>query len=74
MAQWLKKKKSANAGDVRDAGPIPGWGRCPAGGIGNHSSIPVQKIPWTEQSGGLQSMGSQRLGHDWVAEHQCIKF
>ena len=29
-----------------------------------HSSILVWRIPWTEESGGLQSMGSQRVGHD----------
>ena len=30
----------------------------------NHSSIFAWKIPWTEEPGGLQSMGSQRVGHD----------
>ena len=30
-----------------------------------HSSILDWRIPWTEEPGGLQSMGSQRLGHDW---------
>ena len=29
-----------------------------------HSSILAREIPWTEESGGLQSMGSQRIGHD----------
>ena len=29
-----------------------------------HSNILAWKIPWTEESGGLQSMGSQRVGHD----------
>ena len=29
-----------------------------------HSSIPAWRIPWTEELGGLQSMGSQRVGHD----------
>ena len=29
-----------------------------------HSSILAGKIPWTEETGGLQSMGPQRLGHD----------
>jgi len=28
-----------------------------------HSSIPAWRIPWTEESGGLQSMRSQRTGH-----------
>ena len=30
-----------------------------------HSSTLAWKIPWTEESGGLQSMGPQRVGHDW---------
>ena len=29
-----------------------------------HSSTPAWKIPWTEEPGGLQSMGSLRIGHD----------
>ena len=31
-----------------------------------HSCILAWKIPWTEEPGGLQSMGSQRVGHDWA--------
>ena len=34
-------------------------------GMATHSSILVWRIPWTEEPGGLQSMGSQRVGHDW---------
>ena len=33
--------------------------------MATHSSIPDGKIPWTEEPGGLQSMGLQRVGHDW---------
>ena len=33
-------------------------------GMAAHSSILARRIPWTEESGGLQSMGSQRVGHD----------
>ena len=33
-------------------------------GIATHSGILVWKIPWTEEPGVLQSMGSQRVGHD----------
>ena len=29
-----------------------------------HASMPAWRIPWTEKTGGLQSMGSQRVGHD----------
>ena len=32
--------------------------------MATHSSIPACEIPWTEEPGGLQSMGSQRVGHD----------
>ena len=32
--------------------------------MASHSSILAWKIPWTGQPGGLQSMGSQRVGHD----------
>ena len=34
--------------------------------ISTHSSILAWKIPWTEEPGRLQSMGSQRVRHDWV--------
>ena len=44
---------------------------CAASGIlgkamATHSSILAWKIPWTEEHGRLQSMGSQRVGHDWA--------
>ena len=32
--------------------------------MGSHSSILAGKIPWTEEPGGLQSVGSQRVGDD----------
>ena len=35
-------------------------------GMATHSNILAQRILWTEESGGLQSMGLQRVGHDWV--------
>ena len=34
--------------------------------VATHSCILAWEIPWTEESGGLQSMGSQRVGHDWT--------
>ena len=33
-----------------------------------HSGTLAWKIPWTEKPGGLQFMGSQRVGHDWATE------
>ena len=35
-------------------------------GMATHSSILAWRIPWTEEPGGLQSMGLQRVGRDWV--------
>ena len=37
-------------------------------GMATHSSILAWRIPWTEEPGGLQSMGSQRAGHDFVTK------
>ena len=37
--------------------------------ITTHSSILAWRIPWTEEPGRLQSIGSQRVGHNWVTEH-----
>ena len=34
-------------------------------GLATHSSISARRIPWTEEPGGLQSIKSQRVGHDW---------
>ena len=34
--------------------------------MATHSRILAWRIPWTEKTGRLQSMGSQRVGHDWV--------
>jgi len=50
--------------NVRDMGLIPGLGRSPKKEMATHSSILAWKIPWTEEPGGLQSIGLQRLGHE----------
>ena len=36
--------------------------------MATHSSIPAWEIPWTEEPGGLQSIGLQRVGHDLVTK------
>ena len=38
-------------------------------GMATHSSILAWRIPWTEEPGGLQSTGSQRVGHNWSDLH-----
>ena len=58
----LRKNQPANAGDV---GSAPGSGRSSGGGNGHPLQYPcLKKIPWTEEPGGIQSMGSQRAAHD----------
>ena len=58
------KNLPVNAGDVRDAGSIPGSGRSPGGGNGNLLQYSCLENPMTEKPGRLQSMGSQRVVHD----------
>ena len=53
------KKRPANAGGLRDEGSIPGSGRSPGEGMATHSNILAWRIPWTEDPGGLLSIGSQ---------------
>ena len=55
------KESACNAGDP---GSIPGEER-----IAPHSSILPWNIPWTEETSGLQSMRSQRVGHDWATKY-----
>ena len=56
------KDSACNAGDL---GLIPGSGRFPPEEeTATHSSILAWKIPWTEEPGGLQSMGLQRVRQD----------
>ena len=45
---------------VGDEGSIPGLGISPGEGSGNRSSILAWRMPWTEEPGRLQSMGSQK--------------
>ena len=58
----MVKNLPANVGDVRDAGSIPPSERPPGGGQ-PCSSVVAWRIPWTEELGGLQSIGSRRVRH-----------
>ena len=64
MVALVVKNPSANIGDVRDVGLILGSGGSPGAGHGNPLQYSPWRIPWIEEPGGLQSMGSQRVGHD----------
>ena len=67
LPRWLGGKALAcNAGD---SGLIPGLGRSPGKGREGRKWQPTPVLlpggsPWTEEPGGLQSMGSQRVGHN----------
>ena len=60
----VARNPPVNAGNIRDAGSIPGWGRSPGGRHGNPLQYSGLESPWTEEPGGLQSIGSHRVGHD----------
>ena len=60
----MVKNPPANTGDLRDTGSNPELGRPPEEGMAAHSSILAWRIPRTEEHGGLQSIDSQRVGHD----------
>ena len=55
------KESACNAGDP---GLIPGLRRSPGEGMATHSSFLAWKVPWAEEPGRLQSMGSQRVRRD----------
>ena len=60
----------ANVGDVRDMGSISGGGEDPLEeDMATHSNILDCRIPWTEEPGGLQSMGSQESDVTEATEH-----
>ena len=63
------KNLPANAGDIRTRVRTQGQGDSLEEEMATHSSILDWKIPWTEQSDGLQSLGSQRVGHNWAHTH-----
>ena len=72
LPRWLSDKKNppANAGDT---GSIPGWEDPLEEGMATHSSILAWRIPQTEESGGLQSMGLQRVRPDLATKQQCSR-
>ena len=62
----MVKNPSADAGD---SGPTLGREDPLEEEMTTHSTILAWEIPWTEEPGGLQSMGSQRFRHDLVTEN-----
>ena len=60
MASTVKNPPAMQETPVRSLG----WEDPLEKGMATHSSILAWRIPWREKAGGLQSMGSQRVGHD----------
>ena len=60
VAQTVKHLTAISDTQVRSLG----WENPPEKEMATHSSILAWEIPWTEEPGRLQSMGSQRVGHD----------
>ena len=69
----MAKNLPANAADTRDVSPIPGSGRSPEGGRGNPLQYSRLENAMPEKPGGLQSIGSQTVGHNYsdLASNYC---
>ena len=68
VAQWVKDQPAMQETPVRSLG----WEDPLEEEMATHSSILAWKIPWTEEPGGLQCMGSPSVRHDWATEHNPI--
>ena len=64
----------ASAYKVEDPGSIPGREDPLEKETATHSSILVWKIPWTEEPGRLQSVGLQRVRHDWATSQEVLYY
>ena len=64
VAQTVKRLPTMQETRVRSLG----WEDPLEKGMATHSSVLAWRIPWTEEPGGLQSTGPQRVGHDWVTD------
>ena len=64
LGSTVVKNPPANTRNTGDVGSIPGSGRSSGGGNGNPLQYFAREIPWTEEPGGLESMGSQSVRYD----------
>ena len=71
QAVLVVKNPPVHAGNVRDVGSIPGLGWSTGGGHVHPLQYSTWEIPWTEEPGGLQSIGSKRVEEYWrdLAQH-----
>ena len=67
---WPSSEESTcNAANMGDTGSVPGLGRTPGGQLVTHSSTLAWRIPWTEEPGGLQSMGHKESDTAETTKH-----
>ena len=59
----VSKESACSVGDLGQEDPLEKE-------MATHSSILAWKILWTEEPGRVQSMGSQRVGHNWATKHK----
>ena len=59
---------------ARDLGSVAGWEDPLEKGMASHSRSVAWRMPWTEEPGGLQSVGSQRARHDWASNTFIFTF
>ena len=69
----LVKNPPASAGDLRDMGSIPGWGRSPGGGHGNPLQYFCLENP-IEEPGGLQFTGCTESDTTEATSHACTGY
>ena len=68
VAQMVKNLPAMQEIQIRSLG----WKDPLEKGMATHSSILAWRIPWTEEPGRLQYMGSQRVGHDYILHRYVI--
>ena len=66
------KESACQCRRCRRFSSVPGLGQSPGEGYGNSLQYSCWEIPWTEELGRLQSMGCQRVRHDWAHSHTHI--
>ena len=66
----MKNPNPTNEGDAGDWGSIPHWEDPLGKEIATHSSVLPWEIPWTEEPGRLEFIGSHRVGYDLGTKHK----
>ena len=69
VVQWERIRLPMQATRVQSLG----WEDPLEEEMATHSSIPAWEIPWTREPGGLQSIGLQRIGHDWALTYIFLR-